>query len=82
MQPSTLNYELDPIPDVSAPAPEDSVRMADSGSFDEVKLDLPVTPGPFEPTWESIEENYPGTPDWLREAKFGLWVHFGAAVRW
>jgi alpha-L-fucosidase len=24
-----------------------------------------------------IEKNYPGTPDWLREAKFGIWVHFG-----
>lgn len=51
--------------------------MADSSSFEEVKLDLPVTPGPFEPTWESIEQNYPGTPDWLRDAKFGIWVHFG-----
>jgi alpha-L-fucosidase len=30
----------------------------------------------FEPTWESIEKNYPGTPQWLRDAKFGIWVHF------
>ena len=75
--PSTLNYELGPIPDVPTPGPENSVQMDDSGSFEEVQLDLPVTAGPFEPTWESIEENYPGTPTWLREAKFGIWVHFG-----
>ena len=74
---SSLTYELPPIPDLPAPQAEDSVPMADAGSFEEVKLDLPVTPGPFEPTWKSIEENYPGTPDWLRDAKFGIWVHFG-----
>jgi alpha-L-fucosidase len=76
-QRSTLTYELPPIPEVAHPLPEDSVPLEGSQSFEEVKLDLPVAPGPFEPTWESIEANYPGTPDWLREAKFGLWVHFG-----
>ncbi len=76
-RPSTLSYELAPIGDIPAPRLEDSVEMTDSGSFEEVKLDLPVTGGPFEPTWESIEKHYPGTPAWLREAKFGLWVHFG-----
>lgn len=33
--------------------------------------------GPYEPTWESIDKNYPGDPAWLRDAKFGIWVHFG-----
>ena len=51
--------------------------MGDVKSFPEMKLDIPVAPGPFEPTWESIEKNYPGEPAWLREAKFGIWVHFG-----
>ena len=76
-RPSTLNYELPPIPDIPEPLPENSVPMRDSRSLEEVKLDLPMTPGPFEPTWESIEKNYPGTPAWLREAKFGLFVHWG-----
>jgi len=76
-RPSSLNYELPPIPDSPDPQPVNSVPMGDSKTFEEVKLDLPVSPGPFGPTWESIEANYPGTPDWLREAKFGLWVHFG-----
>lgn len=68
---------LPPMPALPSPLPEDSVSMADAASAPEVKLDLPVTAGPFKPTWESIEKNYPGTPAWLREAKFGIWVHFG-----
>jgi alpha-L-fucosidase len=68
---------LPPFPSLPAPQPVDSVPMADSKSAPEVKLDLPITPGPYAPTWESIEKNYPGTPAWLRDAKFGIWVHFG-----
>jgi alpha-L-fucosidase len=66
-----------PFPTLPAKEPVDSVPMADVKSFPEMKLDIPVAPGPFEPTWESIEKNYPGEPAWLREAKFGIWVHFG-----
>lgn len=69
--------DLPPIPAIPAPLPVDSVPLSDSASAPEMKLDLPITPGPYEPTWESIEKNYPGTPAWLREAKFGIWVHFG-----
>jgi alpha-L-fucosidase len=65
------------MPKLPSPLPVDSVPMGDSSTAPEVKLDLPITPGPFQPTWESIEQNYPGTPAWLREAKFGIWVHFG-----
>jgi len=70
-------YLLQPFPSIPAILPEDSVTMGDWVSFPEVKLDIPVAAGPFEPTWESIEKNYPGEPAWLREAKFGIWVHFG-----
>jgi alpha-L-fucosidase len=66
-----------PMPEIPAPLPVDSVPFGPVASAPEVKLDLPNEPGPFEPTWASIEKNYPGTPDWLREAKFGIWVHFG-----
>jgi alpha-L-fucosidase len=71
------NSLLPPFPEVQAKLPVDSVTMGDSKSFSEMKLDIPIAPGPFEPTWESIEKNYPGEPAWLREAKFGIWVHFG-----
>ncbi len=74
---STLPDKLPPIPTVPAPVEIDTVPMGDSKNFPEIKLDIPVTPGPFEPNWESIEKNYPGEPAWLREAKFGIWVHFG-----
>ena len=66
-----------PIPAIPPKQPIDSVSMGDWQSFPEMKLDIPIAPGPFEPTWESIEKNYPGEPAWLREAKFGIWVHFG-----
>ncbi len=68
---------LSPFPVIPAKQPVDSVKMGDWKSFPEYNVDLPITPGPFEPTWESIEKNYPGEPAWLREAKFGIWVHFG-----
>jgi alpha-L-fucosidase len=68
---------LEPIPAVPPSLPLDSVPMGHSADAPEVRLDLPIAPGPFQPTWESIEANYPGAPAWLREAKFGIWVHFG-----
>ena len=68
---------LPPMPEIPKPLPQDSVPMGPVATAPEVKLDLPIAPGPFEPTWASIEKNYPGTPDWLRQAKFGIWVHFG-----
>lgn len=75
---SYLPDKLPPIPDVPQLKAENSIPMSNIDSFPELRLDnLPVAPGPFKPTWESIEANYPGTPDWLREAKFGIWVHFG-----
>jgi alpha-L-fucosidase len=34
-----------------------------------------IEKGPFKPTWESLE-NYK-TPEWYRNAKFGMWAHWG-----
>lgn len=76
-QTSGVNYQLEPMPSVHKPLPENSVPMGDSQTFEEVKLNLPITARPYEPTWASIESNYPGTPEWLRESKFGIWIHFG-----
>lgn len=68
---------LPPMPDVLPAQAVNSVPLGDSRHFQEVELDIPIADGPFKPNWESIERNYPGTPDWLREAKIGFWVHFG-----
>ncbi|MBW8780494.1 MAG: alpha-L-fucosidase [Verrucomicrobia bacterium] len=35
----------------------------------------PVASGPFKPTWESLEDYH--APDWFRNAKFGIWAHWG-----
>ncbi len=68
---------LPPFPAIPAKQPVDCVTMGDWNAFPEIQLNIPIAKGPFEPNWESIEKNYPGEPAWLREAKFGIWVHFG-----
>lgn len=69
--------ELPPFPDLPAPMRENMIRLDNNRTFTEVQLDIPICDGPFRPSWESIEANYPGEPEWLREAKVGFWVHFG-----
>ncbi len=36
-----------------------------------------IARGPFQPTWESLVQNY-RVPDWFRDAKFGIWAHWSA----
>ena len=35
-----------------------------------------VRAAPFAPTWESLAESH-RVPDWFRDAKFGIWAHWG-----
>jgi alpha-L-fucosidase len=35
----------------------------------------PVAPGQFAPTWESLRQYQ--APEWFRNAKFGIWAHWG-----
>ncbi|MGA2440374.1 MAG: alpha-L-fucosidase [Tepidisphaeraceae bacterium] len=35
----------------------------------------PMQTGKFEPTWESLSQYQ--VPDWYRDAKFGIWAHWG-----
>jgi alpha-L-fucosidase len=70
--------ELPPMPPLAPARPEGSVTMADPAKWPETKLDFPIADGPYEGNWESIVEHYPQADiAWLREAKFGIWVHFG-----
>lgn len=39
------------------------------------KPDLPIAAGPFKPTMDSFT-NY-RCPEWFRDAKFGIWAHWG-----
>jgi alpha-L-fucosidase len=35
----------------------------------------PVAKGKFEPTWQSLQQYQ--APEWFRNAKFGIWAHWG-----
>ena len=37
--------------------------------------ETPILAGPFEPTWESLRQYQ--CPQWFRDAKFGIWAHWG-----
>jgi alpha-L-fucosidase len=34
-----------------------------------------IASGPFRPTWDSLKQYQ--VPDWFRDAKFGIWAHWG-----
>jgi alpha-L-fucosidase len=36
---------------------------------------MPVAGGPFKPEWQSLQQYQ--VPDWFRDAKFGMWAHWG-----
>jgi alpha-L-fucosidase len=36
----------------------------------------PMAKGPFSPNWDSLMKYK--APDWFRDAKFGMWAHWGA----
>ncbi|WP_145861021.1 alpha-L-fucosidase [Pedobacter suwonensis] len=38
-------------------------------------LNAPYAAGPFKPTWDSLSQYK--TPEWFRDAKFGMWAHWG-----
>ena len=41
----------------------------------QTKVNLPIAAGPFKPTMESLTQyKY---PKWFRDAKFGIWAHWG-----
>jgi alpha-L-fucosidase len=39
-------------------------------------LTEPMDTGRFEPTWASLKQ-YSSAPEWYRDAKFGIWAHWG-----
>lgn len=50
-------------------------RAFGSNSYSGQFLNESIIKGPFQPTWESLQ-NYK-TPEWYRDAKFGMWAHWG-----
>jgi len=41
----------------------------------QAQKELPIAAGPFQPSLESLT-NY-SCPEWFRDAKFGIWAHWG-----
>ncbi len=59
-------------PGATAPRPRDTPEMISAAL-----KDIPAPPpGPFGESWESIEQNY-RDPEWFRDAKFGIMMHWG-----
>ena len=40
------------------------------------RIEVPIAAGPIEPTWKSLGD-HARTPIWWREAKIGIWLHWG-----
>ncbi|HTK18745.1 MAG TPA: alpha-L-fucosidase [Mucilaginibacter sp.] len=45
------------------------------GFYEDLSLNESIENGPFKPTWESLQTYH--TPEWYRNAKFGMWAHWG-----
>jgi len=73
-QKRSTGYQLPPMP---VKETKQLGFITNIDSFPEVKMDFPMAKGPFEPTWQSIDKNYPGEPAWWRDAKFGIFIHWG-----
>ena len=49
--------------------------MAQDYQVPVTESDEPMMTGKYEPTWESLAQYE--VPDWFRDAKFGIWAHWG-----
>ncbi|WP_281228326.1 alpha-L-fucosidase [Flavobacterium aquiphilum] len=60
----------------------ESLNAQNQPSPPRVTIELPggkaaaIPKGPYQPTWESIKENY-STPEWFLDGKFGIFIHYG-----
>ena len=54
-------------------APETRLAVVEAAV---AQIPTPLASGPFQPTWDSLRENY-RVPAWFDDAKFGLFLHWG-----
>ncbi|MBL7739944.1 MAG: alpha-L-fucosidase [Chitinophagaceae bacterium] len=59
----------------AAPAIWLSQSLQSISLFEFSRIHEPMAKGPFEPSWDSLKQYQ--TPDWFRDAKFGIWAHWG-----
>jgi len=63
------------IKGVAATLPSLWLSKALGNSVFENRFKNEAIDGPFKPTWESLQTYQ--TPEWYRNAKFGMWAHWG-----
>lgn len=51
-------------------------RQVGASAFLAEMTDEEIANGPFQPDWQSLKQYK--TPEWYRDAKFGIWAHWGA----
>src|SRR5713101_617241 len=49
--------------------------VAFAAESQQTSASLPISSGPFQPTMESLTQYH--CPEWFRDAKFGIWAHWG-----
>lgn len=59
---------------IAGPAAAADTPASPAGAAD-AAVAYPIAAGPFEPTWDSLKKFR--CPDWFRDAKFGIWSHWG-----
>jgi hypothetical protein len=65
-------------PQAKAPeAPKATAKVAAADAKPVLSPQGAVAAGPFKPEWESLAAQYQ-TPEWFRDAKFGIWAHWSA----
>ena len=52
-----------------------SVAMAQTYQVPVLEQHEKMLTGKYQPTWQSLEKHQ--TPEWFRDAKFGIWAHWG-----
>ena len=63
------------IKGMAATLPSLWLSRALGNNFLEQYSSEPIAQGPFKPTWDSLQSYQ--TPEWYRNAKFGMWAHWG-----
>ena len=50
-------------------------KLKNAFKLDDFQPNEPIAKGVFQPKWESLAQYR--TPEWYRDAKFGIWAHWG-----
>ena len=60
---------------IASAADRDDFSAATAAAREFDRTPATITSGKFEPTWDSLHQYQ--TPEWFRDAKFGIWAHWG-----